>query len=78
MYNPARQMRRFDPHGRYVREYVPELRAVPDRYLPEPWEMPLDVQRSVGCVIGHDYPAPVIDRRTAREAAKARYAVPIE
>ncbi len=73
MYNPARHMERFDPEGRYVREHVPELRPVPDRYLREPWEMPEDVQRQVGCVIGRDYPEPIVDRRLAREAAKERY-----
>jgi len=73
MYNPVRHMERFDPEGRYVREYVPELRAVPDRYLREPWEMPPEVQREVGCVIGRDYPKPIVDRRRAREAARQRY-----
>ncbi len=73
MYNPVRHMERFDPEGRYVREYVPELRAVPDRYLREPWEMPPEVQREVGCVIGRDYPKPIVDRQRAREASKQRY-----
>lgn len=73
MYNPARHMERFDPEGRYVREYVPELRPVPDRWLREPWEMPTEVQEEVACVIGRDYPKPIVDRRRAREAAKDRY-----
>jgi deoxyribodipyrimidine photo-lyase len=73
MYNPARHMERFDPKGGYVREYVPELRPVPDRYLREPWTMPREVQEEVGCVIGRDYPEPIVDRRRAREAAKQRY-----
>ena len=45
IYNPARHMERYDPGGRYVRRYVPELRGVPDRYLAEPWTMPEEVQR---------------------------------
>lgn len=73
IYNPARHMERFDPDGEYVRRYVPELREVPDRYLAEPWTMPEEVQREAGCVIGSDYPEPIVDRREAREAAKARY-----
>jgi len=73
MYNPARHMPRFDPDGEYVREYVPELRPVPDRHLAEPREMPDDLQREVGCVIGRDYPAPIVDRRRARKAAQERY-----
>jgi deoxyribodipyrimidine photo-lyase len=35
--------------------------------------MPAEVQEEVGCAIGRDYPAPVVDRAAAREAAKERY-----
>src|SRR3712207_6594755 len=73
IYNPARHQERFDPSGAYVRRYVPELRAVPDEHLAEPWLMPDEVQRTAGCVIGRDYPAPVVDRRAAREQAIERY-----
>ncbi|MDQ3435541.1 MAG: DNA photolyase family protein [Actinomycetota bacterium] len=75
IYNPALHMERFDPEGRYVRRYVPELRDVPDELLREPWEMGIDRQREVGCVIGEDYPEPIVDRREAREAALERYRV---
>jgi len=75
IYNPARQQERHDPEGVYVRRYVPELAAVPDRYLTEPWTMPADVQREAGCAIGRDYPAPVVDHREARERALDRYRV---
>jgi deoxyribodipyrimidine photo-lyase len=40
---------------------------VPDQYLHAPWEMPSDLQQEVGCVIGRDYPAPVIDHGWARK-----------
>jgi deoxyribodipyrimidine photo-lyase len=56
-----------------VRRYVPELERVPGEHLPEPWKMPDDVQREAGCVIGADYPAPIVDHREAREEAMARY-----
>ena len=75
IYNPARHMERFDPEGRYVRRYVPELRAVPDRWLAEPWTMPVEVQREAGCVIGVDYPQPVVDHGEARREAFERYRV---
>lgn len=73
LYHPARQQERFDPTGAYVRRYVPELADVPDRFLAEPWTMPADVQRRVGCLIGRDYPAPVVDHAGARRAALARF-----
>jgi deoxyribodipyrimidine photo-lyase len=73
IFNPARQLRRFDPDGEYVRAYVPELRDVPDEYLAEPWTMPDDVQERVGCRIGDDYPEPIVDHQEARRTALERY-----
>ena len=75
LYNPTLHMERYDPEGRYVRRYVEELRDVPDEYLREPWTMPDEVQREAGCVIGEDYPEPIVDHREAREEAFARYSV---
>ena len=75
IYNPARHQERYDPDNAYVRRHVPQLRDVPDRYAREPWTMPEDVQRECGCVIGVDYPAPIVDHARAREEALARYRV---
>jgi deoxyribodipyrimidine photo-lyase len=72
--NPTRQQTRFDPDGAFVRRYVPELERVPDAYLAEPWTMPPAVQAAAGCVIGRDYPAPIVDHAQARHEALARYA----
>ena len=74
IYNPVRQQVRFDPHGTYVHQYLPELRAVPDEYLAEPWKMPTEIQRQAGCTIGRDYPPPIVDHAHARRQALARYA----
>ena len=73
IYNQASHMERFDPDGTYVRRHLPELREVPDKYVREPWTMPHDVQESCGCVIGRDYPEPIVDRREARQEAIERY-----
>jgi deoxyribodipyrimidine photo-lyase len=75
MFNPTRQQARFDPGGEYVRRYVPELANVPDAYLAEPWKMPADVQAQAGCVIGLDYPEPIVDHALARQVAIERYAI---
>jgi len=74
VFNPVSQGRRFDPTGAYVRRWVPELARVPDAYLHEPWTMPPTVQAAAGCVIGRDYPAPIVDHGAARERALAAYA----
>ena len=75
VFNPVSQGRKFDPTGAYVRRWVPELARVPDAYVHEPWTMPPDVQAASGCVIGRDYPAPIVDHAAARERALAAYAV---
>jgi deoxyribodipyrimidine photo-lyase len=75
IYNPARQQAALDPAGTFVRRHVPELRAVPGEYLAEPWTMPREVQAQARCVIGRDYPAPIVDHLTARRAAIERYAM---
>jgi deoxyribodipyrimidine photo-lyase len=73
IYNPSLQQERFDPDGRYVRRYVPELARVPDEYLAEPWRMPEQEQERAGCRIGRDYPGPIVDHKAARQAALDRY-----
>ncbi len=71
--NPTTQQRRFDPDGRYVRRWCPELARVPDARLAEPWTMTADEQQTAGCVIGRDYPSPVVEHATARLRAIERY-----
>jgi deoxyribodipyrimidine photo-lyase len=74
IFHPVLQGKKHDPEGAYVRRWVPELASVPGRYIHAPWEMPPDVQRAVGCTIGHDYPVPIVDHAWARERVLAAYA----
>jgi deoxyribodipyrimidine photo-lyase len=73
MYNPALHQQRFDPRGEYVRRWVPELEGVPDERLTEPWTMTQAEQRAAACVIGRDYPAPIVDHAAERRVALARF-----
>ncbi len=76
IYSPAKQVIDHDPTGLFIRKYVPELARVPEEYLPEPHLMPLDLQGKVGCVLGKDYPQPIVDHRTAYKLARDRiYAI---
>jgi deoxyribodipyrimidine photo-lyase len=74
IFNPTLQGKKHDPGGIFVRRWLPELARVPDQTLHAPWEMPDDVQRRAGCIIGQDYPAPIIDHAWARERTLAAYA----
>jgi deoxyribodipyrimidine photo-lyase len=67
------QGRKFDPYGAYVRNWVPELSAVPDAFIHTPWSMPEDIQVQVGCVIGKNYPAPIVDHTMARDRVLDAY-----
>ena len=73
VFNPTLQGSKFDPEGVYVRRYVPDLANVPAKFIHEPWKMPPDVQRGSGCVIGRDYPPPIVDHGLARERALVAY-----
>ena len=73
IFHPVLQGKKYDPRGEYTRRWTPELHDVPDRFIHEPWKMPADVQRSTRCVIGRDYPAPVVDHRWARQRTLAAY-----
>jgi deoxyribodipyrimidine photo-lyase len=52
-FNPVRQALRFDPHGTYVRRYVPELAEVSGPAVHRPWALPAAVR------VGLDYPPPL-------------------
>nr|AWY11207.1 photoreceptive cryptochrome [Melibe leonina] len=69
---PVRYGKRMDPTGTYVRRYVPELKNMPMNYLFEPWKAPESVQLEADCIIGTDYPSPMVDHRTASKECKEK------
>jgi deoxyribodipyrimidine photo-lyase len=74
VFNPVLQGTRFDPQGRYVRRWIPELAALPDALLHAPWEArPVDLA-AAGLQLGRDYPRPVIEHGEARQRALAAFA----
>ncbi len=75
IFNPVTQSEKFDPEGKFIRRYVPELARVPDKYIHAPWQMGRIEQEAIGVVIGRDYPAPLVDHAQARNDTLTRYAV---
>ena len=60
-FNIVKQANRYDSDGDYVRYWLPELEGVPDRYIHEPHQMSRSEQEDAGCILGADYPMPVVD-----------------
>jgi len=75
IFNPVTQSQKFDPQGKFIRRYLPQLAALPDKLIHAPWAArPLDLQAS-GVNLGRDYPMPVVDHDDARARTLARFAV---
>ncbi len=72
VYNPIKQAQDHDPHGRFVRRWLPAMRRVPDEWLFEPWRMPPDVQARAGLKVGVDIAVPKVDLAEATRHAKQR------
>ena len=75
IFDPVRQSRRFDPQGRFIRRYLPQLAALPDAAIHTPWlASPVDLA-AAGIELGRDYPAPVVMHDEARRRTLERFAV---
>jgi deoxyribodipyrimidine photo-lyase len=73
IFNPVLQGKRYDPMGKFVRLWVPELSDVPDRFIHNPWEMTGADQQDCGVIIGRDYPTPIVEHAFARARVMAAY-----
>lgn len=75
IFNPVSQSQRFDPDGKFIRRYVPQLAGLPTAMLHQPWRAsPLDLA-AAGVVLGTTYPHPMVDHDLARQRTLERYAV---
>lgn len=73
IFNPASQSEKFDPDGAFIRRFVPELAEVPERFVHAPHEMTPEQQRAANCVIGRDYPAPLVEHDVERKRTLAMF-----
>lgn len=60
-YCPVGFGRRTDPSGDYIRRYIPKLKDYPNCYIYEPWNAPESVQKAANCIVGVDYPKPMLN-----------------
>ena len=69
IFNPVTQGQKFDPDGDYVRRYIPEIAALPNKFLFSPWDAPEDLLVDLNITLGETYPKPVVDLKTSRNKA---------
>jgi deoxyribodipyrimidine photo-lyase len=75
IFNPVSQSEKFDPQGKFIRRYLPQLAKLPDKAIHAPWQAkPLDLQMA-GVVLGQNYPRPILAHDEARAKTLQRYAV---
>jgi deoxyribodipyrimidine photo-lyase len=65
VFNPVGQSAKFDPEGRYLRTWIPEIAGLDDRIIHDP--------AAWGLLAPEGYPAPMVDHARERDEALARY-----
>ncbi|KAN0066143.1 hypothetical protein ACQY0O_000237 [Thecaphora frezii] len=66
LYGLATFPAKYDKTGALVRKYCPELAKFPDKYIYEPFNAPKEVQQKASCIIGKDYPFPILDEKESK------------
>ena len=61
IFNPVLQSKRFDPEGRFIHRYLPELEGCDSKHIHEPWKASEPASGSGG------YPPPIVDHLAARQ-----------
>lgn len=75
IFNPISQSEKFDPQGKFIRRYLPQLAGLSDKSIHAPWlAKPLELQ-AAGVRLGDNYPLPIVRHDEARTRTLVRYAV---
>ncbi|XP_002517574.2 (6-4)DNA photolyase isoform X2 [Ricinus communis] len=74
IYSPISFGKKYDPNGNYIKHFLPVLKDMPKEYIYEPWTAPLSVQTKAKCIIGRDYPKPVVAHDSASKECKKKLA----
>lgn len=71
IYNPIKQSQEQDTNGDFIKQWVPELVNIPSSIIHEPWKMTTFEQQMYQCVLGVDYPHPIVPdlKKTYKDAS---------
>ncbi len=72
-FNILKQSKDYDPQGKYVKHWLPELQEVPVNQVHQPWQLSPEEQKRCGVMIGVDYPHPVVDLAKSVQANEKIY-----
>jgi len=75
IFNPVSQSEKFDPQGKFIRRYLPQLGRLSAAAVHAPWECGALELQAAGVSLGKDYPRPIVAHDEARARTLARYAV---
>lgn len=70
IYNPYINSLKHDPEGIFIKKWIPELRFVPIELIHQPYLMDFETQKKSECIIGIDYPFPIVDIKETSKKAK--------
>jgi deoxyribodipyrimidine photo-lyase len=73
IFNPVTQSEKFDPDGRFIKRYLPQLAKLPAKWIHAPWLAGAERLAAFGVVLGGNYPEPIVDHAQARERTLTRY-----
>ena len=73
IFNPTTQSEKFDPQGDFILTVVPELKAIPNKFIHHPEKMTEAQQKEYGIQLGETYPLPIVDHKEQRKRALAKY-----
>lgn len=73
IFNPTTQSQKFDSKGAFIREFIPELKNVPDKLIHQPEKMTKEEQEQYGVILDKDYPSPLVNHKERRKKALSLY-----
>ena len=69
IYNPIKNSEEHDSEGVFIKQWLPELAEIPTHLIHEPWKMNEMEQQFYNCIIGTDYPKPLVNIEETRKYA---------
>lgn len=73
IFNPVTQSEKFDPQGKFIRKYVPELAVLNEKEIHAPWLISPPRLKTLQLTLGESYPLPIVDHAAQRLKALGLY-----